>query len=128
MQGSTCIGNFCRNQTHDGAQRRRGVPLAPRAHAQLVKNEVTSKKKIYTQMLTSENCDDMMRRSNQSFFYLCIMQCTSCSTKENSSLKTENGTKRAWTRSESCVECRTWPSSLRNKRLKCQARILVRNR
>jgi len=34
VRGSARIGNRCKKPTHDGAQRRRGVPLAPRAHVE----------------------------------------------------------------------------------------------
>jgi len=50
-------------------------------------------------LLTSECCDDIMRRSKGSFFDLHIIQWMSWSTKENSTFKTEMGTKRAWTNS-----------------------------
>jgi len=67
----------------------------------------------------------MIRRNNQSFFDQCITRLTSLSRRENSHFKTVNGTKRALTRSKSCAKWQTWPSSLRNKCLKYQARILI---
>jgi len=82
----------------------------------------------YMPLLTSECCDDIMRRSKGFFFDLHIIQWMSWSTKKNSTFKTEIGTKRAWTNSKNCAKWRSWPSSLRTTWLKCQARNPARMR
>ena len=70
----------------------------------------------YMPLLTSECCDHIMRRSKEFFFSICTSfnGCLGVQKKlENSTFKTEIGTKRAWTNSKNCAKWRSWPSNLR---------------